>query len=78
MIREEELYNDGKIRLVEYNVMLEGECIAKSWREFYLTEEVPAENIIGTWASGTSDVEGLSYYTLPLWYQRYKKLDEIL
>ena len=61
-----ELYNDGEIKLEEIRVMLDDECIAKSWREYNgKTEE-----------QGGSD--DMSYYTLPLWYQRYKKLNEIL
>jgi hypothetical protein len=65
-IKVVELYNDGELRLEEIRVMLGDECIAKSWREYNgKTEE-----------QGGSD--DMSYYTLPKWYQRYKKIDEIL
>jgi hypothetical protein len=62
-----ELYNDGEIKLEELRVMLGDECIAKSWREYKHGEHKSG--------AGTLD---LSHYTLPLWYQRYKKLNEIL
>ena len=62
-----ELYNDGEIKLEEIRVMLDDECIAKSWREYKHGEH----------KSGAGNLD-LSHYTLPLWYQRYKKLNEIL
>ncbi len=70
MIQEEELYNDGELRLVEYRVMLEGECIAKSWREFH-DGEIKS-------AAGIDRGGDISHYTLPKWYVRQQKLDEIL
>ncbi len=73
MIQEEELYNDGELRLVEYRVMLEGECIAKSWREFHSDSKLG--DITG---SGISKDGDISHYTLPKWYVRQQKLDEIL
>jgi len=66
-IKVVELYNDGELRLEELRVMLGDECIAKSWREYYKGKR--------TIQGGADD---MSYYTLPLWYQRYKKIDEIL
>lgn len=62
-----ELYNDGVTKLEEYRVMIDDEIIAKSWSE--------SKN--GKKKRGQSEV-GLQHYTLPLWYQRYKKLNEIL
>lgn len=69
-----ELYNDGEIKLEELRVMLGDECIAKSWREYKNGEH---KSGAGTHPTAYSPLD-LSHYTLPLWYQRYKKIDEIL
>jgi len=50
--------------------MLEGECIAKSWREFH-DGEIKS-------AAGIDRGGDISHYTLPKWYVRQQKLDEIL
>ena len=64
-----ELYDDGKVKLEEFRVMLDDEIIARSWKETSNNGEI---------MSGVEDKEQLHHYTLPLWYKRYKKLNEIL
>lgn len=61
-----ELYNDGKLRLEELRVMLGEEIVARSWRQYNGDEKCEG---------GSTDQ---SYYTLPKWYERYKKINEIL
>lgn len=64
-----ELYDDGVTKLEEFRVMLDDEVIAKSWKETSNNHQK---------MGGVQDKEQLHHYTLPLWYQRYKKINEIL
>ncbi len=61
-----ELYDDGEVKLEEFRVMVGDMVIAKSWRESYKGKPKSGQ-------SGDSH-----HYTLPVWYTRYKNLNEIL
>ncbi len=75
MIQEEELYNDGETKLIEFRVMLDGECIARSWRELKFNKR---EGTFQPTSGGGIEDGDISHYTLPKWYVRQQKLDEIL
>ena len=64
-IVKETLYNVDGHQLVEVRVMLEEMIIATCWQETL-------------WQDKRRGKALQTYYTIPQWYVRYKKLNEIL